>query len=105
LLTRKSHLSKAIQTQTAIVQTQVTAIQQDQDRARLNELLEWISTTDYPSQQSDILRRKQEGTGEWFLDSKDLKGWLADPNSTLFCPGIPGAGKTMIATIAIDHLI
>jgi Cdc6-like AAA superfamily ATPase len=23
---------------------------------------------------------------------------------TLFCPGIPGAGKTMIASIAVDHL-
>ncbi|RYO96288.1 hypothetical protein DL765_011625 [Monosporascus sp. GIB2] len=24
---------------------------------------------------------------------------------TLFCPGIPGAGKTMVAAIAIDHLL
>ncbi|XTI88328.1 ankyrin repeat domain-containing protein [Cenococcum geophilum] len=35
-----------------------------------------------------------EGTGQWFLDSPE----------TLFCPGIPGAGKTIIAAIAIDYL-
>ncbi|KAH6707955.1 ankyrin repeat-containing domain protein [Leptodontidium sp. MPI-SDFR-AT-0119] len=30
--------------------------------------------------------------------------WQQGPNKTLFCPGTPGAGKTMIAAIAIDHL-
>jgi Cdc6-like AAA superfamily ATPase len=31
--------------------------------------------------------------------------WLDEAKTTLFCPGIPGAGKTMIAAIAIDHLL
>jgi hypothetical protein len=31
--------------------------------------------------------------------------WLSEPKATLFCPGIPGAGKTMIAAIAIDHVL
>jgi Cdc6-like AAA superfamily ATPase len=31
--------------------------------------------------------------------------WLNEPQATLFCPGIPGAGKTIIAAIAIDHLL
>jgi Cdc6-like AAA superfamily ATPase len=30
--------------------------------------------------------------------------WLEGKKTTLFCPGIPGAGKTMIASIVVDHL-
>jgi Cdc6-like AAA superfamily ATPase len=31
--------------------------------------------------------------------------WLSEHRATLFCPGIPGAGKTMVAAIAIDQLL
>ena len=30
--------------------------------------------------------------------------WLEGKKKTLFCPGIPGTGKTMIASIVVDHL-
>ena len=30
--------------------------------------------------------------------------WLEGKKKTLFCPGIPGAGKTMIASIVANHL-
>ncbi|KAF2175872.1 hypothetical protein K469DRAFT_763229 [Zopfia rhizophila CBS 207.26] len=31
--------------------------------------------------------------------------WLETSKQTLFCPGIPGAGKTILISIVIDHLI
>jgi hypothetical protein len=67
--------------------------------------MEWISTTDYPAQQSDIIKQRQEGTGQWFLDAPEVAKWLSEPKGTIFCPGIPGAGKTMVAAIAIDYLL
>jgi Cdc6-like AAA superfamily ATPase len=66
--------------------------------------MEWLSPTDFPTQQHDIITRRQEGTGQWFLDSPKFKRWLQGSDKTLFCSGIPGAGKTMMAAIAIDHL-
>ena len=30
--------------------------------------------------------------------------WLEGKKKTLFCPGIPGAGKTMITSIVVNHL-
>ena len=66
--------------------------------------MEWLSPTDFPSQQHDIISRRQEGTGQWFLDTPEFKRWLQGLDKTLFCPGIPGTGKTMMAAIAIDHL-
>ncbi|KAF2192220.1 hypothetical protein K469DRAFT_716724 [Zopfia rhizophila CBS 207.26] len=105
-------LSQAIKDDTSFVRTHVPVIQsgvdkirQDQDSARHRRLLEWISPTDYPAQQSDIIKRRQEGTGQWFLDAPEVARWLSEPKGTLFCPGIPGAGKTMVAAIAIDHLL
>ena len=79
-------------------------IRQDQDHARYGKLMEWISPTDFPTQQSDLIGRRQEGTGQWFLDAPEVAQWLGQPKETLFCPGIPGAGKTMTAAIAVDNL-
>jgi hypothetical protein len=67
-------------------------------------MMQWLSPTDFPAQQHDIISRRQEGTGQWLLDSPEFKGWLQGAYQTLFCPGIPGAGKTMMAAIAIDYL-
>ncbi|KAL5370949.1 hypothetical protein DPSP01_014575 [Paraphaeosphaeria sporulosa] len=64
----------------------------------------WISPTDYPAQQSDIIGRRQKGTGQWFLDAPEFTRWLGEARGSLFCPGIPGAGKTMVAALAIDRL-
>jgi len=38
------------------------------------------------------------------LKSKEFQEWINHPKQTLFCPGIPGAGKTIITSIVIDHL-
>lgn len=41
----------------------------------------------------------------WFVNSPEFTSWLHEPKQTLFCPGIPGAGKTMMAAITVDHLL
>ena len=75
-----------------------------QKRQRRYDVTDWISSIDFAAQQSDIISRRQEGTGVWFTDSPEFLGWLQGSNQTLFCPGIPGAGKTMIAATTVDHL-
>ncbi|MCJ1469647.1 hypothetical protein MMC07_008283 [Pseudocyphellaria aurata] len=101
-----------IQTHIRTIESGVDGIRQNQDQARQDQdddqhkkLMEWISATDFPAQQSDFIARRQEGTGQWFRDAPEFREWLHGLNETLFCPGIPGAGKTMIAAIAVDHLL
>jgi ankyrin repeat protein len=67
-------------------------------------ILEWLTPIDYASQQSDIINRRQEGTGLWLLTSEEFQKWVNQGKETLFCPGIPGAGKTMLSSIVVDHL-
>ena len=35
----------------------------------------------------------------------EFQDWLAGSQDNLSCPGIPGAGKTVIASLVIDHLL
>ena len=67
-------------------------------------LLGWLSPIDCTTQRNDILRRRQAGTGEWLLRSKEFEDWVQKPKETLFCWGVPGAGKTVIAAIVVDDL-
>ena len=67
-------------------------------------IVDWLTSIEYAPQQSDFISRRQEGTGQWLLDSAEFQSWLNQKQQTLFCPGIPGAGKTMIASIVVDTL-
>ncbi|KAB5578344.1 hypothetical protein GE09DRAFT_546332 [Coniochaeta sp. 2T2.1] len=69
------------------------------------EISNWLSSESFGSQHSDLIARKQPGTGAWFLESDAFSTWLRGPRTTLICPGIPGAGKTVIAAAAVDHLL
>jgi Cdc6-like AAA superfamily ATPase len=75
-----------------------------QDNQERRIILDWLTSVDYAPQQSDFIRRRQEGTGQWLLNSNIFKNWVNQSHQTLFCPGIPGAGKTMITAIVVDNL-
>jgi hypothetical protein len=75
------------------------------DRKEDLEILNWITLIDYGPQQTDYIRRRQAGTGQWLLDSAEYQSWLKTSKQTLFCPGIPGAGKTICTSIAVYDLI
>lgn len=68
------------------------------------EILDWLTKVDYGPQQSDYLQRRQPGTGQWLLESGEFQTWLNTSKQTLFCPGIPGAGKTILTSVVIEDL-
>ena len=68
------------------------------------DLLIWLSPVDYRKQQGDFFNTYQEGTGQWFLESSEFQRWLNEDSKTLFCPGIPGAGKTIMSSIIVNYL-
>lgn len=40
----------------------------------------------------------------WLLESPEFETWINGRQQTLFCPGIPGAGKTIMSSIVVNHL-
>ncbi len=67
-------------------------------------ILDWLTPIDYSAQQSDFLAHRQEGTGQWLLESAEYQTWLSNSGQKLFCPGIPGAGKTILTSVVVDDL-
>ena len=74
------------------------------EREEYQAIMNWLAPVGYARQHSDFISRRQEGTGKWLLDSDEFHRWLDQKQQTLFCPGIPGAGKTMITSIVVDNL-
>ncbi|OGM47366.1 hypothetical protein ABOM_003825 [Aspergillus bombycis] len=64
---------------------------------------EWLAGIDYSKVQKDCLDRWQKGTGGWLIKSEEFQRWLDEDNQILFCPGIPGAGKTFAASFIIHY--
>ncbi|KAL2814424.1 hypothetical protein BJX63DRAFT_442496 [Aspergillus granulosus] len=64
----------------------------------------WLTLTNFSAQQLNILREREEGTGQWLLEAAEYQKWVRNEGETLFCPGIPGAGKTMMSSIVVDSL-
>ena len=87
-----------------------TGINVEMIRSKLDKeedlnVLKWLTPIDYTTQQSDHISRRQPGTGQWLVDSAEYQEWLKSPGKTLFCPGIPGAGKTILTAIVIDDIL
>ena len=97
--------TKSIRAATMAIDDKVTTVQDEHNRKRNLEILEWLSPAIHWATHQDIIDRRQEGTGQWFVDDPAFDNWVKIPGSTLLCPGIPGAGKTMMASIALDHLL
>ncbi|RMI97935.1 hypothetical protein CDV36_016175 [Fusarium kuroshium] len=68
------------------------------------DILDWLTSVEYAPLQHDNLRRRQPGTCQWLLDSGQYQNWLKASKQTLFCPGIPGAGKTILTSVVVDDL-
>ncbi|RAL06857.1 uncharacterized protein BO97DRAFT_438879 [Aspergillus homomorphus CBS 101889] len=67
-------------------------------------ILTWLSPISHAPQHSDYRDRREPGTGKWALATPEFRSWLMSPKQTLYCPGAPGAGKTILAPIVVDEL-
>ncbi|KAL6699880.1 ankyrin repeat-containing domain protein [Trichoderma pleuroticola] len=86
------------------VHNDVTRIKAKLDGKDDIEILNWLTRTDYGPQQSNYFNKRQPETGTWFLESEEFQNWLATGKQMLFCPGNPGAGKTILTSIVVDYL-
>ncbi|KAI9660928.1 MAG: hypothetical protein M1821_009255 [Bathelium mastoideum] len=79
-------------------------LSEKEDRMR-GDLIQRLTPIDFIARRNDILSRRVKGTGTWLLQSSEFENFVRSPNSTLYCRGIQGAGKTMMASVVADHLI
>lgn len=68
------------------------------------DIRSWLSPLDFAAQQETIFASHCPGTGVQFLQSEKLNVWKSRDRSTMWCYGIPGAGKTCLASIVVHEL-
>ncbi|KAJ6467478.1 hypothetical protein DFH09DRAFT_832865, partial [Mycena vulgaris] len=79
-------------------------ITQPPSAAERAQIIDWLSPINFFLRHADISGARQLGTGEWLLADPHFKEWESSSGGTLWCRGIPGAGKTVLASIVVDHL-
>ncbi|KAJ7772855.1 ankyrin repeat-containing domain protein [Mycena maculata] len=72
--------------------------------AKRDEVIEWYSPLNFFLRQADIFGSRQPGTGGWLLEDPTFQRWKLDRGKTLWCCGMPGAGKTVLASIIVENL-
>ncbi|KAL2828521.1 purine and uridine phosphorylase [Aspergillus cavernicola] len=90
---------------TTAINESLEPLKKDQQRKEELEILDWLALPVYEAQYTDNISRRQEGTGKWFLESPEFTSWINGDKTTLFCSGIPGSGKTILASAAIRYLL
>lgn len=101
---KQSALSSAILQDTSQIRSSQAKADSAEQAKHDAQLLEWLSNDDHVTEQHDNISRYKEGTGMWLLDDSKFKQWEAGTLGTLFCVGMPGAGKTVMSAMIIRHL-
>ncbi|KAL8694956.1 MAG: hypothetical protein Q9224_003478 [Gallowayella concinna] len=79
-----------------------TALQQDE---RL-EILRWLSSVPFVRLHEVYSETRIPNTGNWFLKHPEFQKWnIASSSSVLLLHGIPGSGKTAIASAVVDFFL
>ncbi|CZR48608.1 uncharacterized protein FPRO_04068 [Fusarium proliferatum ET1] len=68
------------------------------------EVLDWLSDEEFGAYQFDERSKRAPGTCQWFLNSPEYQFWTQEKSQVLFCPGIAGAGKSVLASAVIENL-
>ncbi|KAL5047498.1 nucleoside phosphorylase domain-containing protein [Aspergillus fruticulosus] len=73
-------------------------------RPDVREIAQWLSDLDFGLRHNDVRCRRQQATGEWLLEAAEFSAWIGTCQNLVFCSGMPGAGKTFLASLVVDYL-
>ncbi|KAJ7287134.1 ankyrin repeat-containing domain protein [Mycena rebaudengoi] len=77
---------------------------QDNETAKRDKIIEWMSPLNPFRRHKDIFGTHQGGTGQWLLADIGFTTWKESVGGTLWCQGIPGAGKTVLSSVVVNYL-
>lgn len=69
------------------------------------EVIRFFGTVDPRERYQTSRSLRHPNTGMWLLESDEFQEWLNKSSSRLWLSGIPGAGKTVLASAVIDSAI
>jgi hypothetical protein len=94
-------LNLAIDDAIGDVKSSVDGIQAQEQR---NRILEWLKGSDPATNHNAAQKKKEDGTCEWLIRSKQFQAFTEGENQLMWLHGIPGAGKTVLSSAVIEFL-
>ncbi|KAJ7462944.1 hypothetical protein FB451DRAFT_1562373 [Mycena latifolia] len=76
----------------------------DREAKKREEIMRWYSPLNFSPRQAEIINTRQPETGLWLLEDPTFIAWKSGSEQRLLCRGMPGAGKTVLVSIVVDHL-
>ncbi|KAL8856574.1 MAG: hypothetical protein Q9178_006803 [Gyalolechia marmorata] len=74
------------------------------DEQSIRKLDQWLDPVDFQINHGAAVKLRHQGTGNWFLQGEAFNNWLDQDNAFLWLHAIPGAGKTVLVSSAIEYL-
>jgi hypothetical protein len=68
------------------------------------EVIGWLAAPDPSNNYNKAIKTRQPGSGQRFLECQAYRDWKSKDGSLLWLHGIPGCGKTILASTAIEDL-
>ncbi|EIM86656.1 uncharacterized protein STEHIDRAFT_156959 [Stereum hirsutum FP-91666 SS1] len=70
----------------------------------IGAIINWLYPLDFATKLQTTLAQRHTDTCRWFLEDARFTHWRNSPSSVLWLHGIPGSGKTVLTSTAVDHL-
>ncbi|KAK2787291.1 hypothetical protein FQN53_005450 [Emmonsiellopsis sp. PD_33] len=86
------------------IKSSVTEIKDILMDAQCRDFFRWLETINPSSNHNNAYRLYEQGTGAWVLRLDEWKQWLGGMKRFLWIHGIPGAGKTILASFLIEQV-
>ncbi|KAI4526746.1 hypothetical protein K525DRAFT_264872 [Schizophyllum commune Loenen D] len=87
-------------------QTRARLDSEKAEKARLREAcIRWLETEGNAGKLSAVIAQRQDGTCRWLFEHYTYKRWIAASNGFLWLAGIPGSGKTVLASAVTQAIM
>ncbi|KAL8632574.1 hypothetical protein Q9189_001726 [Teloschistes chrysophthalmus] len=74
------------------------------DEQNIRKIDQWLGPVNYDTNHEAAVKLRHKDTGNWFLKGDPFNDWLQHDNSFLWLHAIPGAGKTVLVSSALEFL-
>ncbi|KAL7789091.1 ankyrin repeat-containing domain protein [Trichoderma ceciliae] len=88
----------------AVVKAIQSVAKEEKRKTLIKNISTWLTHADPATSHQAASRKRQNGTGQWLLNGVRFREWKRSRGSFLWLFGIPGCGKTILASTAIDHV-
>ena len=98
------HMIEAAESR-AVVLANRKQIAKAEKESKSRRMIAAIPAVDIEAKHRKLQTLRHPGTGAWVFEDRAFKDWKASTQtSTLCCRGIPGCGKTVLASTIVDEL-